>query len=54
MRFAGPTVLASRRGARCPGQQEAGGLNQSLADLATSYVHTHVNRFIRSAARATS
>lgn len=32
--------------------QKAGRLNQSIADLAPSYVHMHVNRMIRSAARA--
>ena len=30
----------------------AGRLNQSLADLAPSFIHMHVNRMIRSAARA--
>ncbi|HEV2852350.1 MAG TPA: lantibiotic dehydratase [Thermoanaerobaculia bacterium] len=32
--------------------QRAGRLNQTVADLAPSYVHMHVNRMIRSAARA--
>ncbi len=32
--------------------EKAGRLNQSIADLAPSYVHMHVNRMIRSAARA--
>ncbi|MEO6191946.1 MAG: lantibiotic dehydratase [Thermoanaerobaculia bacterium] len=32
--------------------ERAGRLNQPLADLASSYVHMHVNRFIRSAQRA--
>jgi thiopeptide-type bacteriocin biosynthesis protein len=32
--------------------QRAGRLNQPIADLAPSYVHMHVNRMIRSAARA--
>lgn len=32
--------------------EKAGRLNQSLADLAPSFVHMHVNRMIRSAARA--
>jgi thiopeptide-type bacteriocin biosynthesis protein len=32
--------------------ERAGRLNQSLADLAPSYVHMHVNRIIRSAQRA--
>jgi thiopeptide-type bacteriocin biosynthesis protein len=33
-------------------RERAGRLNQPLADLASSYVHMHVNRFIRSAQRA--
>ncbi|HEX6900129.1 MAG TPA: lantibiotic dehydratase [Thermoanaerobaculia bacterium] len=32
--------------------EAAGRLNQTIADLAPSYVHMHVNRMIRSAARA--
>jgi thiopeptide-type bacteriocin biosynthesis protein len=32
--------------------ERAGRLNQPIADLASSYVHMHVNRFIRSAQRA--
>lgn len=32
--------------------EKAGRLNQSIAELAPSYVHMHVNRMIRSAARA--
>jgi len=33
-------------------REREGRLNQPLADLASSYVHMHVNRFIRSAQRA--
>jgi thiopeptide-type bacteriocin biosynthesis protein len=33
-------------------RERAGRLNQTLADLAPSYVHMHVNRIIRSAQRA--
>ncbi|HTG36868.1 MAG TPA: lantibiotic dehydratase [Thermoanaerobaculia bacterium] len=33
-------------------RERQGRLNQPLADLASSYVHMHVNRFIRSAQRA--
>jgi len=48
MLYAGDRILTSQDAGRIRNSAEAGRLTKSVSDLSASYIHMHVNRFLRS------